>query len=577
MKDYYKIDFELLPEYQDLKIDCENYKLFDDIYDNNSPDIKNNNNLNNLNQINNNILNNIIYENNSSAKNINSIKDNIFNKHSPISKNSYNKINEKISFLYKKVNIPVSQNAIKKYNKNKTKRKDFSNIKLSTSRENNNSKIIATIDCFYQKNKNKTNYRNVTSNNKNNYYLKKANTSSSPYNKIPKNNLKNLCKKVTLLSKIKNIKINSFGDSDEEILLDNSNSIEKNIKNKNIEKPYIKKIVSNHEKIQEDNNNNNNNQLKENKNININININNKILYDGDSIIKDKTQNTKKILISKYLNKNNYSSMIRRKSLLHKSVSKNNKNENNCINNNFESSPTFDRKNSNYKNKYNYIPFKYNKEHFSINDNKISKNSSSKLIYIKEQEDNKNIKEKLTIKSKINYGYNPYKKNTVYNIYNSNLSTRNSYQYNHNNSKLSDSFLNIKKCHLNNDSIDKKISTSILEYNNLDKAKKYYINSYSALTDLKYINNSVSGRNKTLNNNKSYINKSNYIESYNSKKPKICQFQTIFNDSEIKDNGKQYLKYTEINNGNFDIKHKNYSNYNLLDYSTGASNEKNVI
>ena len=144
---------------------------------------------------------------------------------------------------------------------------------------------------------------------------------------------------------------------------------------------------------------------------------------------------------------------------------------------------------------------------------------------------------------------------------------------------MSDSFLNIKKAHLNNDSIDKKISTSIIEYNNLDKEKKYYVNknNYSALSDLKYINNSISGRNKILNINKNYINKSNYIESYNNKKPKISQFKTIFNDSEIKENGKQYLKYTEINNGNFATKHKHYSNINLLDYSTGASNEKNVF
>ena len=107
-----------------------------------------------------------------------------------------------------------------------------------------------------------------------------------------------------------------------------------------MEKPYIKKIVQNYDKAQEDSN-----RCKDNKNININININNKILCEEPNDYRDRTKPTKKILISKYLNSCNYS-IIRGKSLAHKSKTKYKKNNNEEKEN---SSPIIERNNSNFK------------------------------------------------------------------------------------------------------------------------------------------------------------------------------------------------------------------------------------
>ena len=543
MKDFYKINFEISSEYQNLKIECEKYNLFDDIYYKDNINLNENNNLINSNKLNN-------YDKISSSKNIknNSPKDKFSNG---------NETNEKIKFLYKKVNIPVfSQNENKKYNK-KYIRRHSSNKKINTSRDNNfilyeklnknNSKILTTIDNFYQKDN--INLRNSTSNNKNNksnYFLKKCNTSSSPFNKSPTNNLKNICNKLNMLSKIK---IKKRLDGFEEEFIINSNNIDKKKKNKknnkNMVKPYIKKIIQNYDKCQEDNN-----RLKDNKNININININNKILYENSNNYKDKTLTTKKIFFSKYLNKNNYS-LIRGKSLVHKSKTKNNKNNvsSNII---FDSSPIIERNSSNSKYRHN-MP---NYQCLIINKNKLDS------ICLEEIDNSKNIADNNNNNINSNRNYNAYKIKTKYNIYNSNLTSRNSFQYkkqNKHNNKLTDSFINIKIPHLNNDSFDKKMSTSIIDYNKFDNNNN---NNNNILNEFKF--------KKIINNNNNH-NQSNYIENYKNKKIKKCQVNNNININEIDENDKKYIENNCIFN---DIKTKNCSN--LLDYSTGISNEKNI-
>ena len=101
----------------------------------------------------------------------------------------------------------------------------------------------------------------------------------------------------------------------------------------------------------------------------INININNKTLCDERNKNKDQDKNksTKKIIISKYLNK----SMVRKKSIVQKS--KNNNRESN----NFESSPIFKRDSSNYKYNCNCVPFKFNKKNCPINTKSINHNISN--------------------------------------------------------------------------------------------------------------------------------------------------------------------------------------------------------
>ena len=91
-----------------------------------------------------------------------------------------------------------------------------------------------------------------------------------------------------MLSKIK---IKKKLDGSDENIITNLMAVErKNKINKKIVKPYIKKIIQNYDKNQEENIT----RIKDNKNININININNKILYDNSNNYKDKTLTTKK-------------------------------------------------------------------------------------------------------------------------------------------------------------------------------------------------------------------------------------------------------------------------------------------
>ena len=555
MKDFYKINLESLPEYNNLKTECEKYKLFDDISNN-----RDSNNLNeNINIIN---LNKINYYKNSSSKNISKI-----NNISP--KNKYlnnNEANEKIKFLYKKVNVPIfPQNDIKKYHKNYAKHS--SKKRINSSRDNNlyfrenknkinNSKILTTTDNFYQKDH--INIRNSTSNHKNNYYLKKSNTSSSPFNKSPKNNLKNLCNKLNMINKIK---IKKKLDGSDENIITNLNTIERKKKINKIVKPYIKKIIQNYDKNQEENIINN--KVKDNKNININININNKILYDNSNNYKDKTLTTKKILISKYLNKNNFS-FIRGKSLVHKPRTKNKNNINSKII--FGASPIFERKSSNSKKRCN-IP-KY--QCLIINKNNINS------ICLEEIDNNNNDNLGDNNINNSNRNYNAYKIKTKYDLYNSNLTSRNSFQYKKHNSKLTDSFLNIKIPHLNNDSFDKKMSTSIVEYNYNDNNNKLYpLNNNNTLNEFKYKNTSLSQRNNDTNEFNNKNNQSSFIENNKNKLQKIIKEQVQINNSiNNNDNNENEKKFTENSYKKNDIKAKNYSN--LLDYSTGVSNEKNI-
>lgn len=192
MNDFYKIDYESLPEYEYLKIDCENYKLFDDIYDKENIKLDQSNNIH-LNQVNN-------IGNNSSPKNM-SNKETISNNSPNISKN--NETKDKISYLYKKVNVPsTSQNSNNgKYNINQIRKKQSPKNRINNSRKNNflnensnikiNNSILNTIDNSCKKNQNK---------------MVKYNTSTSPLQNSLKKNKQNLIKNSVFFEKMKNKK-----------------------------------------------------------------------------------------------------------------------------------------------------------------------------------------------------------------------------------------------------------------------------------------------------------------------------------------------------------------------------------
>ena len=183
MNDFYKIDYESLPEYEYLKIDCENYKIFDDIYDKENIKLNQSNNIH-VNQVNN------IVENNSSPKSINN-KEEISNNSPIMSKN--NEAKDKISYLYKKVNVPSNSqnNNNGKYNLNQIRRKQSPKNRINNSRQNNflnenlnykiNSSILNTFDNLCKKNQN--NLKNSFSNKKNGNNMIKCNTSNSPLQK----------------------------------------------------------------------------------------------------------------------------------------------------------------------------------------------------------------------------------------------------------------------------------------------------------------------------------------------------------------------------------------------------------
>ena len=327
-------------------------------------------------------------------------------------------------------------------------------------------------------------------------------------------------------------------------------------------KPYIKKIIQNYDKLQMDDNK---------KNININININNKILYDNSHIEpnrqRERNRNIKKILISKYLD----GSMIRGKSLAHNSLAQNNENNmNKSIN--FDSSPIYERNNSNFKYRSNYMPFQFNKKYCPINDMSINQINSNSL-YLQEIENNNNIDD---INKSPYQDYNAYKINSNYNLYNANLSTRNSFLFNNN--KLNDSLANMKISMINNDLNENKnnASTSIIDYNHVDPGSKRNenLNKYHILKSKK---NTFIGKSIDNFNHNNMMYESNFVENY-KKKPKLINYLKNLNNS-INLNQIDMNKidnYLESYNVNNDRRHKSFSNVNILDYSTGISNEKNI-
>ena len=538
MKDFYKINFESLPEYENLKIECKNYKLFEDIYD--KDNIKNKENIN-LIKIKN---NNLQIENDSSSKNLKIIKD-VAYKHSPTIRNKEAK--DKLNFLYKKANVQIfsqKNNAKRKYSPKK--RTSVSNFKEKLNNHSNNSKIIITSKDFYIKNKDI--YRNSTSNNKNNYYLKKSNTSSSPFKKISQFNTTNIKSKI--INKIKYKNEYRLENSEEGIIIDNidsnSNSIDAkrydlkdsdnkiNINKNNIvkiTKPYIKKVIQNYEKNEDK------------KNININININNKILYGRSIRHKERNKSSKKEMISKYLNQSNCS-VIRGKSIVNKSRIEN---YNHKKRNNFESSPIYEKNITNY----NYLPFKFNKKEYNKNDISINQYNYKS---INEENDNDNDNNN-NIEFESNKQNNKIYK-TNYNIYNSSLTSRNSYQYSKHSTKLTDSFANSK-------------------FVNLNKEKgfeNFNVNNYTSLNFLKNKNKLFQKRNnENLNrtNNNSIYESNNYIENYKIKRIKInnnFQNETSNSININIDDINEKENYMEINNTNYNLRPKNFSNINIHDY-----------
>ena len=563
MNDFYKIDYESLPEYEYLKIDCENYKIFDDIYD------KENIKLNQSNNIHVNQVNNII-GNNSSPKNM-SNKETISNNSPNNSKN--NEAKDKISYLYKKVNVPSNSqnNNNGKYNLNQIRRKKSPKNRINNSRQNN----FLNENSNYKDNSNSilNTFDNLSKKNKNN--LLKFNTSTSPLQNSLKKSKQKIEKKTIIFEKMKNQK--RFNDLEEKRRT-NSKSIDlKNnlikvnhyyngdnkLRNKrinvNMKKPYIKKIIQNYDITQEDYINN-----KDNKNMSINININNKTLCDERNKNKDQDKNksTKKIIISKYLNK----SMVRKKSIVQKS--KNNNRESN----NFESSPIFKRDSSNYKYNCNCVPFKFNKKNCPINTKSINHNISNSNYF--HEYDNVNS-------SYINKS--PYQKDIIlkaktnFNIYNSNnMTSRNSLKNHNYNSKLTDSLINIRTNKLNSDlNNNNEKSITIIDYNNIDNNTKRNeeMNNYSELKAFKNNQKSyfIGIKSETLNKANNIMNDSNYLESYRNKNSNLNLYQNNTSNSININKFSEKDNFDENKEDNNDGRQRSFSNKNLLDYSTGAS------
>jgi len=568
MKDFYKIDYESYPEYEYLKIDCENYKLFDDIYN------KDNklNESSHLNQMINCNIYNFDENNNSSSKKLNNSNIISYNQSPNVKsiKNKSNNINEvkdKINYLYKKVNLSVlTQNNRDKNNANKIRKKN--NKRISFLNENsffvnennqnkNNLKILLTMNNFYQKNMNPNNIKRTMSNNKNNYYMKKCNTSSSPFKNIPNSNMEHLNSsnnKSKLINRMKNLNTKIYEGS-EEGFTTNSNSIDakkynsntnqllnnnKNKKNINITKPYIKKIIQNYDKVPMDEN-------KKNSNINVS---NHKVLFEG--LNKNKEGNKKiikKLLISKYLNNSN---ILRGRSLVNKTRGQNNGSKMDKSYN-FDSSPVFERNNSNYR------AYHFNKRNIPVNDMSnisITNNNSNSNF---QEIENKSLKNYYNKNKSPFQNYKSYKINSKYILYNSSLTSRNSLQFNknNNNNKLTDSFMNMQMNYLKNDinQIDKNnISTSIYDYNNYNKAKDYSLSN--GLQDY---------QNYNQNNNSMY--ETNYLENYKNKKIIKFKKNDMINTNINNNDKNKKIKYIENNKGNIDRRHKSLSNANMPEYS----------
>ena len=471
MKEFYKIEYDSLYDYQYLKIDCEKYKIFEDNC---------NDNINSEKDIE-------LYKSPiSSNKNFNQLKTNkIFSK--SIKKDKIQKfendesfqnkkyIKNNAKFLYKKVNITCYENKKNSNGKNERQfRKNSLDNKIKNkniSDVNNNIKINSnnkrTLYDFYSNAKN--HYRNYKSYYKDNYNFKKSNTSSSPFKNLANKNINNI-KRIDSVDS----NSNSF-DEKKEI----NNLLIKN-KNINISGPYKKKIINNPEKIQNKNNSNTNN------NININININNRILYEAVSKSKYRNRSSKKVIISKYIDDNNGSN-VKGRNIKYQSKNKINSSK---FGNNPGASPIYKRNIS--KAKYN-ISFKNNQNNNDKSYNKINLNS----FYYKENDSNKKLNNKISKLYINDINYN--------NIPNSSLTSRNSFQFGKHDIKLTDSFVNIQMNYFNDNINKKNIKENITNKEEVNKDKSFQKRDYFKYNKYE-TNNSINDKSppssKFVNNNK---------------------------------------------------------------------------
>ena len=533
MRDFYKIDYESLQEYENLKSDCENYKVFGNIYENYHNKNSNSNNL--------------VY--NSTSPKGGQINSNISNK---AQSNNYNnnEAKDNVKYLYRKVNIQINNNNKQHINQRDNNFLFKSNYNIKKKRNN----ILSTLENIKNKNK----LRNSNSNDKN--YIKNY-TSYSPIKKSISKKIKHTNKTTQILNNKKII------DVSEEKMRKNSKSIDKNkniikvginnlsnSKTKTNElKPYVKKIVHNFEGTQEDNS-----RFKDKKNINININISNKILYEGNVKHKERNKSSKKSLNNKFLN-NSKNSMVKGKRFTNKSKSKYNQD-------NYEYSPYMQKGASKPIRKDNYMPNKYNKQNSSINDIIMNKDNLKGF-------DNSNINNK-NKKPIFNTKQNDMK--TKYNINNTtSITSRNESEHPSHKAKLTDSLINIKMKYLNNDKkndkVNKAISNSIINYIQLIKNNNQndYINEFSLLNLFKTKNSPFLKKDDSSYKKIKAKKEINYIKNYNNKKNKYStDIDNNFN-----------LKVFNLNNIIMENKKEridrkqNISNINLLDIST-LSDEK---
>ena len=469
MKNFYKIEYESLEDYQYLKLDCEKYKIFEDNYsDNKKKEFTLNNDINSV------------------VKSVNDLNANMelpkeINKTLKISNDEsirnkkYNKNNKQL--LYKKVNITCYENKKDLIENSKWKQRKNSldnkikdkNYIVDNNNSNNNTNPKRTYYEFYQNKKNL--HRNYKSNYKDNYFLKKTNTSNSPFKDFVNKNINN----------IKRIESPNS----------NSNSFYEKKEINIYTKPYKKKIIVNHEKIQSKNNNITSNNTN---NINININISNRILYETISKSKHRNNSSRKIIISKYIDNDNGNELdIKERKNKYKSKSKINEIK---FGNNFNSSPIYKRNIS--KVKYN-ISFK--KNHFN---DKSYNNMNLQTFHNKIKDNYKKIN------NEINQLY--INDININNIPNSGLTSRNSFQFPKSDFKFTDSFLNIQMNYYNN--TNRKNNSNNKSYNK--KKETTFKNNNNDNDFFNYNNNKPNDNLTNKNSSKSKFVSNNYNKFQNN-------------------------------------------------------------
>ena len=460
MSEFYKLEYESLPEYQNLIVECENYKLFEEIYDN--IDIGQSNIFGNFSFINSS-NSKIILHNNESQ--IYSKKKKQSSKQSPNKNTSKLDLNDKI---YKKVNIHIythknnhnmqkKNNNISKIKEYSSNKKEFENeIKNYDKKENINTKRLTTMNGFYLKTKEKTDLRNSNSQHKRIYNLELSKNKDS------------FKKSVNILMNLKksNLKL-SRDNSTKDINIQSSCN-----NNIGIAKPYVKK------KIHDDKINNRKKNL----------------LYESIKKRKERNNTMKKILISKDLN-NLQGNKIRGRSLVHNQKKK-------IQENNLDLSPIYEKNNLNSNDKNSKRKNEDNDSQ-STNINPFSKTNS---IYFQEIHNNN------------------YKINLKYNLYNSNLTSRNSYASH------------------NNDNSFGEIKTNNISGNHLT----------SAIND--FINIDVFGRNNNLSN-------SSLLQKNTDVKHSLFKINRKLNES-------SYFEQNKV------LKHDLYNNRNKSNSNFHENNDK---